>query len=233
MKYKLPRQVFTPEIAKVISREMKTQKFKLSSADKKDLEEIKAILAIIEKEGIPEHLVCKKLTNNLGHGIFLHPKAKPLEKGEIIAPYAGDLSLVPQNGEDEGSYAFEPINDLHLSKEEQAFFDPKKKFHPGRLYSLKLDALKKGNFTRFINHSEKPNVVACMMAISKNSMGLAPAPIEIIYMAKKKINPGEQLLVSYEDGEKSYWSVSKIKPFPMTPKTFKIDESLKLIHKTS
>jgi hypothetical protein len=43
--------------------------------------------------------------------------------------------------------------------------------------------------------------------------------------------PGEQLLISYEDGEKSYWGVAKIKPFPMTPKTFILDSGLKLVKK--
>ncbi len=232
MKYRYPRQLFTPDLTSIIEREMKKQRLRLGVADKEDLKDIKEIISLIEKQGLPSHLVCKKLTHQLGHGIFLHPKSRPLEKGEIIAPYAGELSLVPQNAEDEGSYAFEPIADLHLTKEEQQSFDPKRKYHPRRLYSLKLDAYKKGNFTRFINHSEKPNVVACMMCIPSNSLGLPPAPIEIIYMVKKTIHPGEQLLVSYEDGEKSYWSAFGIKPFPMTPKTFKIDQKLRLIEKS-
>ncbi len=231
MKYKLPRQVFTPECVEVIIREMKKQKIKLSSATKQDLKDIKKICQVIKKSGLPDHLICKKLPADLGRGIFLHPKAESLEKGEIIAPYAGALSIVPQNLADDGSYAFEPVAELHLTKEEQSYFDPKCRYHPRRLYSLKLDALKQGNFTRFINHSEKPNVVACMMSIPSNRLGVNPAPIEIIYMVKKKIHPGEQLLVSYEDGEKSYWGAFKIKPFPMTPKTFQLDSSLKLVSK--
>ena len=43
--------------------------------------------------------------------------------------------------------------------------------------------------------------------------GLAPAAIEVIYCVKKTIRPGEQLLVSYEDGENSYWKAFGIKPF--------------------
>jgi hypothetical protein len=117
-----------------------------------------------------------------------------------------------------------------LTQEEQKKFDPKSKYHPTRLYSLKLDALKKGNFARFINHSEKPNVVAFMMALPKNTLGLEPMPVEIIYCAKKTIRPGEQLMVSYEDGEKSYWGVAKIKPIVVLPNSYTLDDSLKLIH---
>ena len=129
--------------------------------------------------------------------------------------------------------AFTPIEDICLKKEEQALFDKKRKYHPRRLYSLKVDARKKGNFTRFINHSEKPNVVAHLFAIPANVYGLKPASIEVVYIAKKNIYPGEQLLVCYEDGEKSYWGVSKIKPFYMTPKTFQLSSSLKIVASSS
>jgi hypothetical protein len=89
---------------------------------------------------------------------------------------------------------------------------------------LKVDGFKKGNFTRFINHSEKPNVVAYTLAVPANPYGLVPVPIEVIYFAKKTIYPGEQLLVSYEEGEKCYWGAQAAKPFPMTPKTFRLSE---------
>ncbi len=224
MKFKLPRQVLTKELIKVLSREMRKQKITLHNPSKNTLKQIAEGSKVIEKSGLPEHLVRKKLPHNLGHGIFLKLDAKPLLQGDVIAPYAGVVSLEPKNRPDDAAYAFEPLTDIHLKKEEQPLFDKTSTYHPRRLYSLKVDALKKGNFTRFINHSAKPNVVAVLLKIpSSNRYDLAAAPIEVVYFAKKTIHPGEQLLVSYEDGEKSYWSVFKIKPFPMTPKTFTLN----------
>lgn len=160
---------------------------------------------------------------------FLHPEAEPLVKGQIIAPYAGELSFIPQNQLDDSSYAFATLSDICFTKKEHMVFDSQRRYHARRLYILNLDAYRKGNFTRFINHSETPNVNAELFRIPENSLGLAPSPIEVIYLANKTIRPGEQLLVSYEGEEKSYWGAAKIKPVPITPKTFRLNSSLKII----
>lgn len=229
MKFKLPRQILGPEERKIVSREVRKQKVSLVRATKRELKEMADVSRAIAKNGLPKNLVCKKLPNGLGYGIFLHPKAKPIAKGQIIAPYAGEVSFVPQNIPDDALYAFEPLSDIYLSREEQARFDRKGRYHPRRQYSLHVDALKKGNFTRFINHSEKPNLVADLYKIPSNPFGLTPSPIEVVYLANKTIRPGEQLLVCYEGDDKSYWGVIKIKPIPITPKTFQLDSSLKVI----
>lgn len=171
------------------------------------------------------------MPRGLGSGIFLHPKADPIAKGEVIGPYAGRVSIVPQNVAEDALYAFEPLDHIHLTKEEQAHFDPARPYHPRRLYSMLVDALKEGNFARFINHSEKPNLIAEFFRIPKNRFGLEPSPIEVVYVTGKKILPGEQLLVSYEGDDHSYWSGLKIKPIPITPQTFRVDDSLKVISK--
>lgn len=229
MKYKLPRQVITKDLEKIISREMRKQKIPVSRPSKNNLKEIDQVSRIISKSGLPKHLICKKLDDKLGHGIFLHPDAKPILKGQIIACYSGELSLDAQNGDKDGSYSFTPIENIRLNKEEHHLFDKKRSFHPRRLYCLWVDAIKSGNFTRFINHSDKPNVDANFYKIPRNSFGLAPSMIEVVYLANKTIKPGEQLLVSYEGDEYGYWACFKIKPFPMTPKTFRLSSSLKLI----
>lgn len=223
MNFKLPRQIISRSLQQIISREVKKQRTEVVRANKKNLKEIAQTTQTIRRKGLPPYLICKKLPHHLGKGIFLHPKAKPILKGQVIAPYAGEIYLTKQNGEEEdGSYAFIPLLDISLTKEEQLFVDKRSSYRPNRLYSLRIDAIKKGNFTRFINHSDKPNVVAHLFRVPPNSYGVAPAPVEIIYVAKKNIYPGEQLLICYEDEEKSYWGVSKIKPFAMHPKTFQI-----------
>jgi hypothetical protein len=233
MKYKLPRPVYNEEVIALLHREMKKQKYAPPKVSLKALKQLVGILEIIKKQGLPDHLVLKKLPEPMGWGIFLHPKAKAIPRGDAIAIYSGDVVISPQNIADESAYAFAPIEDMTLTKLEQPLFDKKHTHHARRLYSFNIDAAKDGNFTRFINHSEKPNVEARLLEIPVNKLGLHPAPIEVVYFAKKNILPSQQLLVSYEDGEACYWSVLGIKPEPILPGSFTIDESLKLIdHRT-
>lgn len=230
MKYKLPRQVFTQDIQKLIYQELKKQGSPAAKASKQRLKEISDVSKVIETQGLPDHLVLKKLSNELGYGIFLHPEAKPLKKGLVIAPYSGAVTLAPQNDPDDSGYAFSALSDIMLKKKEQLFLDKKKKFAPRRLYSLNLDAKETGNFTRFINHSsDRPNVEALLLAVPKNTFGLEQMPIEVVYLTKKIIKPGEQFLVCYEDEEESYWRAYGVEPYPMGPKTFMIDKDLNLI----
>lgn len=230
MKYKLPRPVFSDALIKMLEREAKKQKMYLSKAGSKLLQELKAMCHLVEKQGLPDYLVLKKLPEPMGYGIFLHPKAKALKKGKILGSYGGSAYVLPQNLPDESLYAFAPMDGLILTKKEQQQLDPQRKFHPKRQYVFNIDAEKEGNFTRFINHSEKPNILAKLMIIPKNKWGLSSSPMEVIYSVKKKVEPGEQLLVSYEDdGQDSYWSVLKIKPEPIFPHTFTLDQNLNLI----
>jgi len=230
MKFNLPRQIISKELEPIIFREIKKQKTELVRLNKNNLKEIAQITTAIRASGIPETLVCKKLPHNLGKGIFLHPKAKPILKGQVIGPYSGEISLAAQaQDKEDGSYTFTPLENMRLKKEEQFLVNRKCYYRPNRLYLLKVDALKRGNFTRFINHSEKPNIIAHLFKIPANRYDVQASPLEIIYIAKKTIHPGEQLLICYEDEEKSYWGVSKIKPFPMTPKTFRLNHSLKIV----
>ncbi len=229
MDYKLPRQTMCQKVRSFGMKKIKEEDLHIPRAKPLHLSQIADILKKIELSGLPESLVVVKLKGKLGFGVFLKPDAKPILRGEPIAPYSGDVYIAPQNSGEGSDYAFSLISDLVLSKEEQKIFDPQNRFHPKRLYSIDLDADKKGNFTRFINHSSKPNVEARLVRIPKNGVGLEPAPFEIVYFAKKKILPGEQLLVCYEGEDKSYWGALNIKPFPMNPRTFRLNADLKIV----
>ncbi len=221
MKYKLPRPVVSPTIHEILQREMRKQRLTFHPLSSKEVKGLQEIVRIIEKKGLPPYLACENLPHHLGKGIFLKPDARPLPKGHVIGSYAGETSLIRQTLPDDGSYAFTPVLDLHLTREEQQIFDHETIYRPQRLYAYKIDAIKSGNFTRYINHSEKPNVIAELVSIPNNRSGLTPALVEVVYFCKKVIHPGEQLLISYEAGEKCYWN-SKVKPFAMTPTTFQL-----------
>ena len=227
--YKLPRQIISPEIAEIVTREIRKQKIEVIKASKKNLKELFEICKAVVETGLPEYLVCKNLPKKLGKGLFLHPEAEPILKGQLIGTYSGVVSIVGQNMPGDSSYAFAPIVDILLSKEEQARFDPKKKFHPRRLYALDVDAEHDGNFIRLINHSDKPNVEAQLFKIPKNDFSLPPSPIEVIYVAKKTIRPGEQLLVCYDGDDNSYWDNLNITPLPITPQTFRLSPKLEIV----
>lgn len=228
-RYRLPRQVFTQEIQEIISREMKKQDIDLASLPKKNLKELVEVSKVIIEKGVPDHLIVKRLSDELGYGVFLHPDADPITKGTLIAAYSGEVSMAPQNEPDDSAYAFAAISDILLKKEEHPLIDKARKYHPSRRYVLNLDAKDRGNFTRFINHSVQPNIEAEFFKVSKNALGLKKSPIEVFYRVSKKIMPGEQLLVCYEDEEESYWKPFKIKPFPMTPQTFTLDDKLNIM----
>jgi hypothetical protein len=225
-KFSLPRPVIPSDMIELIETEIRRQEVDVAKATKKQLLELKRICDEIEEHGISSHLVCAKLPDGLGYGIFLHPNAKPIPKGRLIGSYSGIVSFFPQNEPGNSVYSFAPLFDIRLSKEKQKVFSPKKKFHPRRLYSMDVDAEKSGNFIRFVNHSDQPNLVAYLFKIPKNPYGLTPSPIEVIYLSNKIIRPGEQLLISYEGDDGTYWKYLKIKPTPITPRTYQLDKDL-------
>lgn len=229
MKFKLSRIIFDEKLLKTVSKEVRKQNIELLRATQTHLRQIAEISQAIHTQGLSQNLVYRKLPGNLGYGIFLHPQAQPILKGTIIAPYAGEVFLIPQKYTEDSLYGFEVLSHILLNKKEQSHFDSKRRYHPRRLYSLYTDALKTGNFTRFINHSEQPNVEAELFKIPSNSYGVTPSPIEVVYLAKKTIKPGEQLLVNYEGDGNSYWCGAGFKPIPMTPQTFRLNSSLKVI----
>lgn len=224
MRFNLTQSCYHPDIEPLLRLEIKRKLGALSPLSKDELKEIAEISKSIQKNTLPPHLVRKKLNPELGYGIFLHPKAPPLVKGQVVGIYAGEIVLVAQNAPDESAYAFALIDDILLDKQAQLKWDSAHRYHPKRLYSFKLDAWKTGNFTRFINHSEKPNLISYMVCVPKNHYGITPSPIEVVYFVKKKIQPGEQLLVSYERGQKNYWQGHKGEAFPMTPQTFRLNQ---------
>lgn len=222
--FQLPRQKISQELIRFLPEIIKRNRLRIRPASKTQMLSIAEVSRRILSEGLPSRFALKKLPKKLGFGIFLKLDAKPIARGEVIAPYTGEVLLCSQNEEGQSDYIFALAADLTLTKLEQQVLDPKHKYHPRRLYAIDVDAEKMGNFTRFINHSDEPNVEADLLRVPKNDLGLEPSFFEMIYFAKKTIHPGEQLLVCYEGDDNSYWGASGIEPFPMHPSTFRLDE---------
>jgi hypothetical protein len=227
-RFNMPRPEFSDEITSICLREMDRLEIEADVLKKEQKVQLKALIEEVETIGIPKKFVLKKLPKKLGSGLFLHPEASSMKKGDVIGCYAGKVSFGVQNlYESGGSYVFSPLSDLHLTKEEQKKYDSKRKFHPSRLYYLRIDAEKEGNYTRYINHSSDPNIEAQLTHVKGD--GLKESFFEIIYLVKKTIHPQEQLLVSYEDGEDCYWKAMGIQPFSIFPTTFMINQNLEVI----
>lgn len=130
MKYNLPRQIFiqSQKIQNVIAKEAKEQKDEIFKPTSQNLKEIAAICSAIEKQGLPDHLIVKKLPHDLGHGLFLHPEAQPLKRGNVIAPYSGEVELIAHKDERDSAYMFAIFTDLTLDKASQLALNPDSKF---------------------------------------------------------------------------------------------------------
>src|SRR5688572_11376854 len=116
MKFNLSRPFLKQEISQIISKELIKQKIGVYRLTKNHLKELIEILEAIERDHLPKYFVRVKLSQELGYGIFLHPEAKPILKGQVIAPYAGEISLLPQNAPDDSTFAFDLLSGILLDK---------------------------------------------------------------------------------------------------------------------
>jgi len=134
---------------------------------------------IVEKYEAPWYM--KFINEKIGHGIFA---AADIKGGDYIGDYVGiicDSQLWDKVCRDT-SYSWRigspsEINSPHV---------------------FSIDAKHTGNFTRFINHSFDPNVIAISIYTHDGW--------HLVYIAKKDIHKDEQILADYGRG---YWDVRK------------------------
>lgn len=131
---------------------------------------------VIEEAKIPD-MTISWINAKIGYGLFTNA---PLEKWQCIGEYAGQLRF--------RNLFFPNINDY-------CFMYPHKwlNFKPAT-----IDCQYYGNHTRFINHSDHPN----LEALSVFYEGI----FHIIFRTIRKISAGEEL--SYDYGE-IYWDRRK------------------------
>ncbi|MFY7842811.1 MAG: hypothetical protein ACOVOR_02215 [Rhabdochlamydiaceae bacterium] len=62
--------------------------------------------------------------------------------------------------------------------------------------------------------------------LQKNVYGLEPSLIEIVFVARKRIHPGCQLLIDYGQ---NYWARLGVDPFPLLENTYRLDSNLNFV----
>lgn len=173
--------------------------------------ELERFNAEFNKTGIPSYLSIAKIDEELGHGVFLKPNAKPIPQGSIVGVYTGKMRLTSSN-EHLGPYVFHIVK---CSRKSKAYTQWLQEDRNNKDPLLSVDAEELGNFTRFINHGKEnnANLEYCFrryINVENNSEKIA-----IIFKAKKEILPGEQLLYDYGH---LYWSHGE--PVSITPSTY-------------
>lgn len=109
----------------------------------------------------------------IGYGAFAE---KEIRVGAYVGEYTGVVRHLSRLHSDHNPYCFH---------------------YPTRFWSLKyfvIDSMREGNFTRFVNHSQHPNLDPLCLV----DRGL----LHQIFIANKVIKPGEQLTFNYGD---DYW----------------------------
>lgn len=136
---------------------------------------------VISKALAPMYL--KFISPTVGYGVFA---TKPIEKGQFIGIYAGELREVgfgSRGKPEDVDYAWYYTVDSADNKK------------------LIIDGKYKGNELRFINHDNNPNTVRIDVIVNKI--------FYVCYIASRYIPQSEQLTVHYGDG---YWSSRHVNP---------------------
>jgi histone-lysine N-methyltransferase SETMAR len=103
-----------------------------------------------------------------GLGVF---SEEYIEKGQYIGEYAGKVV----DDESEGEYVFQI-----------------KENTPSRTFTTTIDAGFYGNFTRFLNHSCEPNLIAVPIRVNFTIPNIG-------FFSVRPIHPNEELSFSYRD----------------------------------
>lgn len=156
----------------------------------------------METSGIPEKLALLKINEELGCGVFAKQNIEPKE---FIGIYSGLFELIQENNDQNNEYAYDVTEGILKQFLSSLNLDD----DGSGVYFLRTNALKAGNFTKYINHSNSPNVDTKLRKIDNH--------IQILLFALKPIQQGCQLFLDY--GEE-YWKKMGIKPKELNDSTY-------------
>lgn len=146
----------------------------LSINERKNLQTYRQDVA--DHKEIAWHL--ELIDDTVGYGVFAD---EDIIRGQYVAEYTGAMvneEYINEHQPFDLKYSWTVMPPIYCAA-------PKK---------FVVDALNEGNFTRYINHSYDPNVLA-LVVYCQNEW-------HMIYVACKEIKMGQQLLVDYGKG---YW----------------------------
>lgn len=126
-------------------------------------------------EGFIPDVSIQWIDDTLGYGLFA---CRDFSKGSYMGEFTGKVR---------------PVNSSTLERNAYCFHYPTKFFSWN--YTV-IDALNFGNETRFINHSDSPNLQPISLC-EKNNL------VHIVFIAKKEIKKEEQLTFDYG---KDFWN---------------------------
>lgn len=141
------------------------------------------------KTGYEAHMYLKYINEKIGYGVYADA---PINEHDIIGEYTGRL--------------IDQETAFQLPLEKTACLMALPDCYMGYNYpkTLYVDAMKAGNFTRFINHSYDPNV---------NSKLLYDGVLwHVLFTAAKNVDRNKQLFFNYGSG---YWCIRGIEPIKL------------------
>jgi hypothetical protein len=134
------------------------------------------------RRGFTADVYLAKVNDQIGHGLFAN---QPIYVGDIIGEYTGVVE--PSKGNDEA--AKNPYLYRYLTGGD------------GKQERYEINAREKGNYTRFINHSEYPNAQSIEVFVD--------GAWHALLVATKPLQPGNQILFDYGEG---YWGPGRARP---------------------
>jgi SET domain-containing protein len=155
---------------------------KLPKADKQNAKNYGKLIA----QGYEAPWYLQYIDEQIGHGAFADDD---IEEGQMIGEYTGIVTERYQLRDFDSSYGWSLIAPEYQRDSQRFLF---------------VDARRAGNFTRFINHSNYPNIKAITI--------YSHDEWHMVYIAARLIKKGEQLLVDYGIG---YWAHKTCKPIEM------------------
>jgi hypothetical protein len=159
----------------------------------------------VEEYGLPRNFTLKKHPS-IGFGVFTSDKS--IKPNTVIGIYTGKLMFhrVGKSVNKISLYVYGIHESLTLERKqytkllkEKFIASPTKKFDPEQEYEIMLDAEKEGNWTRFINHSDKSN---CYVELRKIQVSESEYIVLPVIITKRKLLPNTQVTTDYG---KDYW----------------------------
>jgi hypothetical protein len=209
--FRLPFAKARLDHAALIARQF--QSYDFDATVQLTVEEMSSYLSDLDTYGIRPNLAVSKINDKIGNGVFLRPDARSIPEGTFIGVYSGEFQISHAKEIIESPYLFTVLSDLELDKSEIDLIEGGSHCETNHFY-IEVDGKKRGNFTRSLNHTSQE-----LSNLEVRYIKMRDGSVQIGIWTKKRVLPGEQLLLDYKA---DYWQSMNIKPSIVTPSTYKL-----------